>query len=143
MASTLSRWGPTGRIRLVLGALFPVSVATGAWRVWQSSRLGPAIGVVMRENYRSVRAMQALKEALERLDSGAIYAVDGQDAEGRRLFAQNDPAARAALATEIGNLTLPGERQRAEALEGLYDAMLSRLEEGGSRVGGHRVGREE
>lgn len=81
MSDARSRWGPTGRIRLVL----------------------------------------------ERLDSGAIFAVDGQDAEGRRLFGRNDPAAREALAAELDNLTLSGERQRAEALAGLYEVYRETL----------------
>ena len=47
-------------------------------------RLGNKIDVILRENYRSVLAAQRMKEALERMDSAALFAIGGQRRPGAR-----------------------------------------------------------
>jgi signal transduction histidine kinase len=110
------------RTKLVLGfvALLAVLVAVGVESISLLDRLGGSIDVILRENYRSVVACERMKEALERMDSGALFALAGEAEQGRALAAQNHPRFEEALKTELGNITLPGEGERAERLRRLY-----------------------
>jgi HAMP domain-containing protein len=110
------------RTRLTLGfaALLLIVVVLGAYGTSLLARLGPAIDRVMHENYRSVVAMQDIQDALERMDSGALYALNGETELGLRLYAENDPRVDEALQIELGNITIAGERERALALERQY-----------------------
>ena len=122
------------RFRLLLAGLLGLVLLIGAVAVWQLGRLGSAIDVVMRENFRSVIAMEEFEHALERMDSGALLAVSGDVERGRRLATVHDEFARRALETELGNITIPGERQRAEALQSEYmeyrESLRELMEEG-------------
>ncbi len=76
----------------------------------------------------SVIASERMKEALERMDSGALFALAGHAEQGRTLAAQNRPRFEEALKTELGNITLPGEGERAESLRQLYTAYVPVLQ---------------
>ena len=64
---------------------------------------------------------------MERMDSGALFALTGDPAQGRTLADLNDDRFERALAVELGNLTLPGERERAEQLGEEYRAFGATL----------------
>ncbi|MDX1660748.1 MAG: hypothetical protein R3326_03065 [Gemmatimonadota bacterium] len=108
------------KFRLVLAGLLGLILLIGMVAVWQLGRLGSAVDVVMRENFRTVLAMEEFEQALERMDSGALLAVSGDLERGRRLVAVHEEFARRTLATELDNITIPGERERAEALQAEY-----------------------
>lgn len=118
------------RTRLVLGfiVLLAILLAVGVDSISLLDRLGGSIDVILRENYKSVIACEQMKEALERMDSGALFALAGEEREGDALAAQNRPRFAAALRTELGNLTLPGEGARAERLRQLFAAYTPVLE---------------
>jgi len=118
------------RAKLVLGigSLLLIALILGVYGILQVNRLGPAIDVILRENYRSVLAMQRAKEALERQDSGTLYALLGEQEAGADLRSKYDPEVREALSTELGNITLDGERERAERLDSLYQAYQAALD---------------
>ncbi len=48
----------------------------------QINDLGQAIDVILKENYRSVVACQEMKESLERIDSGILFTLAGNE-DGR------------------------------------------------------------
>ncbi len=112
------------RAKLALGfaALLAIQLGFGVETVSLLDRLGGSIDVILRENYKSVVACERMKEALERMDSGALFALAGEPAEGRKLAVEHHPRFEAALKTELGNITLPGEGARAERLRALYAA---------------------
>jgi len=118
------------RTKLALGfvGLLAILVAVGVESISLLSDLGGSIDVILRENYKSVIACDRMKEALERLDSGALFALAGEAEQGRALAAQNRPRFEAALQTELGNITLPGEGERAARLRQLYAAYVPVLE---------------
>src|SRR5258708_38990324 len=91
------------------------------------SRLGGIIDVILRENYQSVLAAQNMKDALERMNSAAQFAIGGRDDRGRRQFAEFRPVFEKNLKIEQNNVTLPGEQELADKLTRLYgeDANLS------------------
>ena len=124
--------GPGGlRARLTLGfvGLLAILIAVGVEGITLLSRLGGSIDVILRENYKSVIACERMKESLERMDSGALFALAGHVPQGSTLARENRPRFEAALDTELGNITLPGEGERAQRLRQLFTAYTPTLEQ--------------
>src|SRR3954466_11277385 len=126
--------GPRGLglpTKLTLGfvVLLAILIAVGVESISLLDRLGGAIDVILRENYKSVIACEQMKEALERMDSGALFALAGEEPQGRSLVVQHRPNFEAALKTELGNITLPGEGERAARLQQLYGAYVPVLQQ--------------
>lgn len=119
------------RTKLSLGfvGLLAILLAVGVESISLLSRLGGSIDVILRENYKSVIACERMKEALERMDSGALFALADHAGEGRALAERHRPHFEAALQAELGNITLPGEGERAERLRRLYREYVPVLEQ--------------
>lgn len=97
--------------RLLLG-IAPVLVIflfVGIYAIFLFSKLGGAIDVILRENYQSVVASQNMKEASERMDSGLLFMLGGEEERGKQLFQQNTPVFEKNSDIESRNITLPGE----------------------------------
>ncbi|HEV7786451.1 MAG TPA: ATP-binding protein [Thermoanaerobaculia bacterium] len=118
------------RTKLTLGfvLLLAMLIAVGVQSISLLDDLGGSIDVILRENYRSVIASEQMKEALERMDSGALFALAGEPQQGLAIAGQNRPRFAAALKTELGNITLPGERERAQRLSQLFTSYVPVLE---------------
>ncbi len=118
------------RTKLVLGfvGLLAILIAVGVESITLLDRLGGSIDVILREKYKSVIAAERMKEALERMDSGALFALAGEERQGRDLAVRHRPRFEEALKTELGNVTLPGEGERAERVRQLYGAYVPVLE---------------
>jgi signal transduction histidine kinase len=118
------------RTKLTLGfvLLLALLIAVGVQSISLLADLGGSIDVILRENYKSVIASEQMKEALERMDSGALFALAGEPRQGRSIAEQNRPRFNEALKTELGNITLPGEGERAQRLSQLYSAYVPVLE---------------
>ena len=118
------------RTKLVLGfvGLLAILIAVGVESITLLDRLGGSIDVILRENYVSVIASERMKEALERMDSGALFALAGEERHGRALAARHRPRFEEALKTELGNITLPGEGERAERLRRLFATFVPVLD---------------
>lgn len=118
------------RTKLTLGfvLLLAILIAVGVQSISLLDDLGGSIDVILRENYKSVIASERMKEALERMDSGALFSLAGEPQQGRTIAEQNRPRFDEALKTELGNVTLPGEGERAQHLKQLYAAYVPVLE---------------
>lgn len=103
------------------GGLLAVIAIVGMLTMVQIDELGKAIDMILQENYRSVVACQDMKESLERMDSGTLFTLAGNDLEGNRLIEEYTSRFRAALNVELGNITLPGEREKAEKIKVLFE----------------------
>src|SRR4051794_10995981 len=117
----------TLRTKLLIGLtpLLALMVGLGLWAIVMFSRLGGNIDVILRENYRSVLAVQNMKEALERMDSAALFAIGGRDDRGRKQYAKFRPVFEKHLKTEQNNVTLPAEQDMADRLTNLYGAYVT------------------
>ena len=115
------------KLLLGFGGLLAVVAVIGVLTMAQIDNLGQAIDVILKENYRSVVACQNMKESLERMDSGLLFTLAGKDAEGKSLIEEYTPQFRAALEVELGNITLPGEGERAERLKTLFGKYLEAI----------------
>jgi hypothetical protein len=109
------------KLMLGFGGLLAVIAIVGGLTMVQIDELGEAIGMILKENYRSVVACQDMKESLERMDSGMLFTLAGNELEGKRLIEENTAKFRDALHVELGNITLPGEREKAENIKVLFE----------------------
>lgn len=116
------------RILLGLLPLVIVLMVVGCYAIALFFRLGGAIDVILRENYRSVVAAQNMQEAIERMDSGLLFTLAGEEEKGRLLYAENLPVFRENLRAEQANITLPGEAELVSELEGLAERYTAEAE---------------
>jgi signal transduction histidine kinase/HAMP domain-containing protein len=108
------------KLSLGFGGLLCIIIVIGVQSITQFTGLGHSIDVILRENYRSVIASQQMKESLERMDSGALFTLLGDADDGKRLIAANELVFEEALHAELSNITLPGEREKAEHIRDLF-----------------------
>jgi two-component system, NtrC family, sensor histidine kinase KinB len=109
------------KLMLGFGGLLAVIAIVGALTMVQINDLGKAIDMILKENYRSVEACQDMKESLERMDSGILFTLAGNELTGNRLIEAYTPKFRAALKLELGNITLLGEGGKAERIKALFE----------------------
>jgi two-component system, NtrC family, sensor histidine kinase KinB len=79
------------RLLLGIAPVLLIFLAVGIYAIFLFSKLGGAIDVIMRENYRSVVASQNMKVATERMNSGLLLMLSGDENAGRQVFQQNVP----------------------------------------------------
>ena len=103
-----------------LGGLLAVMAVIAMLTVAQINDLGQAIDVILRENYQSVVTCQDMKEALERIDNGVLFHFLDSEVQGRRYIEENVKQFANSLDIEVGNITLPGEREKAERIRELF-----------------------
>jgi signal transduction histidine kinase len=116
------------RIILGLAPIFILIIAMGIYAVSLFAKLGGAVDIILRENFRSVLAAQNMKEAAERMDSALFFSLVGEEQRGRRMYEQNLPAFRENLKIELNNITLPGEKELAEKVAALHDRYVKQAE---------------
>jgi signal transduction histidine kinase len=120
----------TLQTKLLLGLVptLAILVFLGLWAIVMFYRLGGNIDVILRENFTSVLAAEGMKEAIERMDSGLMFAVSGREQHGREQFNANRPRFLEHLKVEQANITLPGEGALADSLERLFSQYVDHAE---------------
>ncbi len=109
--------------RKLLLAQAPIAVALGIVAVFSVlvvSFLGSHSQTILKDNYRSVLAAQRMKEAIERMDSGALFVVAGERQKGLEQAEKNRPIFEAELKVQEGNITEPGEKEFTEGLRAAW-----------------------
>ena len=114
------------RILIGLLPLLILLVAVGCYAVSLFARLGGAIDVILRENYRSIVAAQNMKESAERMDSALFFTLAGEWERARQMYDENLPVFDQNLDTELHNITIPGEEILANKLRQLHTQYISR-----------------
>lgn len=112
--------GLRAKLSLGFGGLLVIILIIGGQSVLLLRELGESIDVILRENYRSVIAAQDMKEAIERIDTATLFAILGNQADTGDVLKANEKKFERALETELNNITLPGEGEKARELQGLY-----------------------
>ena len=108
------------KLYLGFGGLLAIILVVGVQSVSRLSVLGGSIDVILKENYRSVIACEHMKESVERIDSGAVFVLLGERERGEAQIQSNMPRFSEALQTELHNITLPGEGERAHHVSDLF-----------------------
>ena len=119
--------------RKLLLAQTPIAVALAGvciFSVVVISYLGSHSQTILKDNYRSVLAAQRMKEAIERMDSAALFIVAGERQKGIEQAEKYRPVFEAELKVQEGNITEAGERELTEGLRAAwidYQAKFDRL----------------
>src|SRR5476649_2723162 len=79
------------RLLLGIAPVLLILLAVGIYAFFLFSKLGGAIDVILRENYRSVVASQNMKEAAQGMDYGLHSVLGGEEVSGKQLFQQSVP----------------------------------------------------
>jgi signal transduction histidine kinase len=108
------------RLWLSFAPLLLLLTALGVGYIFALGLVGDRIEAILRENYRSVEAMNGLNEAAERIDSSFQFALAGR-AEAKKQYDDNWAAYRRSLDIEQANITEPGEEQLVARLTALTD----------------------
>ncbi|MGE5218764.1 MAG: ATP-binding protein [Chloroflexota bacterium] len=120
--------------RKVLLAQAPLAVAlvvVGIFSAVVVSFLGSHSQTILKDNYRSVLAAQRMKEAIERMDSGALFIAAGQGEKGVEQAEKYRPLFEAELKVQEGNITEAGETGSTARLREAwtdYQAKFTKLE---------------
>jgi NtrC-family two-component system sensor histidine kinase KinB len=120
--------------RKILLAQSPIALAlaiVGVFSALAISYLGSHSQAIMKDNYRSVLAAQRMKEAIERMDSAALFMVAGQRQKGVEQAEKYRPVFEAELKVQEGNITERGEKEFTEGLRTAwtdYQAKFDRLQ---------------
>ena len=113
--------GISQKLMLGFGGLLAVVAALGLLTMSQIDELGKAIDVILKENYRSVVVCQEMRESLDQIDSGIMLTFVGDDAKGKQQIEASINAFGVALSVEFNNITLAGEREKAERIRTLFE----------------------
>ncbi|GMW00252.1 MAG: hypothetical protein AMXMBFR84_13900 [Candidatus Hydrogenedentota bacterium] len=122
------RFGIRQKLLLGFAGILVTIGVIGGLTMLQISRLGDAIDTILRENYRSVIACQEMKESLERIDSGILFTLLDYEEQGDRLIDDHVQKFQSALDVELNNITIPGEREKAEHVRELFGEYVHILE---------------
>jgi two-component system, NtrC family, sensor histidine kinase KinB len=122
----------------LLLAQAPIATAlaiVGIFSVIVVSYLGSHSQTILKDNYRSVLAAQRMKEAIERMDSGALFIAAGDRQKGLEQVEKNRPIFEAELKVQEGNITESGEKEFTAGLRDAwtdYQAKFAKLEKSSS-----------
>jgi NtrC-family two-component system sensor histidine kinase KinB len=117
--------------RKLLLAQAPLALALaimGVFSVLVVSYLGRHSQTILKDNYRSVLAAQRMKEAVERMDSAALFIVAGERQKGIEQAAKNRPIFETELKVQEGNITEAGEKEFTEKLRAAWTDYLSKFD---------------
>jgi signal transduction histidine kinase/HAMP domain-containing protein len=109
----------TLRTKLFLAQL-PLVVALfflGTLSIVTTSRIGDSSQTILKDNYRSVLAVQKMKESLERMDSAAFFVIEGRRREAEDIFLDHRSRFETELALQKGNITEKGEIEATRQLD--------------------------
>jgi signal transduction histidine kinase/HAMP domain-containing protein len=108
------------KLMLGFGGLLAVLAVVGVLTMARLDALGQALSLALTENYRSVVACQEMKDALAQMNDGLFLLLNGQEADALSLISAQRSRFAQALAVELGNITLPGEGEKAAQLKSLF-----------------------
>ena len=99
----------------------------GGVALWSLRSLGSSSERILQDNYRSVLAAERMKEALERLDSAALFRVAGRDEEAGELVVVHQATFERELQVQERNVTEAGEGQATERLRSAWGRYLAAM----------------
>jgi signal transduction histidine kinase len=116
------------QLLLAQGPLALVLLLVGAVEVFTLGDLVNSGQNILKDNFRSVLAAQRMKEALERIDSAAMFLVIGERNRGLLQAAQYRPKFEDELRVQEANITEPGEAEATARLRELWTRYQSQFD---------------
>lgn len=115
------------KLSLVFGVLLLIIFIIGIYSIREVAELGTAINVILRDNYKSVIACEEMKDDIERIHNGVEFIILGHANRGAKQILENQVAFEKALNTELNNITIPGEGEKAAGLQKLFNDYLTAI----------------
>ena len=115
-----------GKLLLCQVPLLTALLALAVLALSTIATLGESAQNILSDNYRSVLAAQRMKDAIERMDSGALFLIAGQRELGMEQMKQNQQRFESELHIEEDNITEPGEAEVAKKLRARWELYLHR-----------------
>lgn len=117
--------------RKLLLAQTPLALALAIVGIFSAAviaHLGSHSQTIMKDNYRSVLAAQRMKEAVERMDSAALFIVAGERQKGIEQAEKNRPVFEAELKVQEGNITEAGEKKFTDGLRVAWTEFIAKFD---------------
>jgi signal transduction histidine kinase len=111
------------------GLLIVIILAVSAWGIYHLVSLGRAIDAMLVDNYKSIRAAENMKEALERQDSSAMFFIAGHADKARQQYAENSVRFTQEFQVVANNITEPGEDQIITDIDSKYSGYGREIEQ--------------
>ncbi len=108
------------RLWLSFAPVLLLLILLGAGFIYSLGVVGDRIEAILRENYRSVEAMNGLNVAVERIDSSFQFA-QAERSRAKHQYDENWAAYQKHLEVEQNNITEPGEKELVDRLTALTD----------------------
>lgn len=121
----------TLRTKLFLAQL-PLVVALfflGTLSTVTTSRIGDSSQTILKDNYRSVLAVQKMKESLERMDSAAFFVIEGRRQEAEDILLDHRSRFETELALQKSNITEKDELEATRRLDDSWRQYRAKQEE--------------
>jgi two-component system, NtrC family, sensor histidine kinase KinB len=111
------------------GLLIVIILGVSGWAIYHLVHLGRSVDVILVNNYKSILAAENMKEALERIDSSAMFFIASHSEKARRQFADNVSKFESEFEVAADNITEPGEDQIVKDINTGYTAYKRQIEQ--------------
>lgn len=111
------------------GLLIVFTLAVSAWGIYHLVRLGRSVDVILVDNYQSILAAENMKEALERIDSSAMFFVASHADKARQQYSENAKRFADELQVAENNVTEAGEDQIVADIRAQFTVYRQRVEQ--------------
>lgn len=102
------------------GLLLLLNVATIVWSVMNLQQLGSSANAILRENYRSIRAMDQMMSALDLQDRASLLVLLDRADEAQKQFSQQTGVFYQWYGRQQDNITIEGEGEKTNNLGRAY-----------------------
>jgi signal transduction histidine kinase len=99
------------KLSLSYALLIVIILAVSGWAIYHLVHLGRSVDVILINNYKSILAAENMKEALERIDSSAMFLVASHTEKAKAQFAENEKKFQDNFRIAADNITEPGEAE--------------------------------
>ena len=107
------------RIKLILSFVLPsiMLMNAGIWSSFHMRSLGKSVDTMLDENENSIRYAVQMNQSLERIDSGVLLRLQGEENEFQKIYSKEYKLFQESLDSAYGNITLEGEKEILDSLK--------------------------
>ncbi|MFZ7110172.1 MAG: hypothetical protein ACOWYE_00680 [Desulfatiglandales bacterium] len=111
------------RVKILSGfmILALMLLIAGAWSIYQLNLIGVSVQRLLDDNYKSIKASNAMLQAVEREDSAVLLLLMGKWEEGRKILKSAQEAFVDGFEIAQNNLTVPGEKDYVDHIKAKHE----------------------